>query len=83
MTPLAIYIHIPFCQRKCHYCDFNTYAGREGQYDAFVQALATDIRQVGTMLERPQVQTAFLGGGTPTVLAPRHLEAIFEALQDA
>ena len=82
MPPLAIYIHIPFCQRKCPYCDFNTYAGREGQYDAFVRALATDVRQTGAMLGRPTVRTVFLGGGTPTVLAPRHLHGIFEALHD-
>ncbi len=78
--PLAIYIHIPFCQRKCPYCDFNTYAGREGQFDPFVQALANDILQTGEALERPPVRTVFLGGGTPTVLAPQHLRTIFEAL---
>ena len=80
MQPLAIYIHIPFCQRKCPYCDFNTYAGREGQYDAFVQALVEDVWRTGDALGNPAVRTIFLGGGTPTVLAPRHLHIIFEAL---
>jgi len=79
-SPLAIYIHIPFCQRKCPYCDFNTYAGREEQYDSFVQALVEDIWRTGDALDHPAVRTAFLGGGTPTVLAPRHLSMIFEAL---
>ena len=82
MLPLAIYIHIPFCQRKCPYCDFNTYAGRESQYDALVQALARDLRETGRGLDRPLVQTVFLGGGTPTVLEPRHLETIFRALEE-
>ncbi len=80
MPPLAIYIHIPFCQRKCPYCDFNTYAGREGQHDAFVQALARDLQRTGRRLARPSVRTVFLGGGTPTVLEPHHLERIFAAL---
>jgi len=80
MPSLALYIHIPFCQRKCPYCDFNTYAGREGRYDAFVQALVTDIRRTGAALGRPQARTIFLGGGTPTVLEPRHLHSIFKAL---
>ncbi len=80
MPPLAIYIHIPFCQRKCPYCDFNTYAGREGQYDAFVQALVEDIWRTGDALGNPAVRTIFLGGGTPTVLEPGHLHMIFEAL---
>ena len=82
MLPLAIYIHIPFCQRKCPYCDFNTYAGRESQYDALVQALARDLRETGRGLDRPLVRTVFLGGGTPTVLEPRHLETIFRALEE-
>lgn len=81
--PLAIYIHIPFCQHKCPYCDFNTYAGREAQYDALVQALTDDIRQTGEALGEPPVRTIFVGGGTPTVLAPEHLQAIFAALHRA
>ncbi len=80
MLPLALYIHIPFCLRKCPYCDFNTYAGRAGQYDDFVQALATDIQRTGAALGAPSLRTIFLGGGTPTVLQPQHLHKIFEAL---
>ena len=80
ISPLAIYIHIPFCLRKCPYCDFNTYAGREGLYDAFVQALVEDIWRTGDALGNLPVRTIFLGGGTPTVLDPGHLHMIFEAL---
>ena len=83
LNSLAIYIHIPFCQRKCPYCDFNTFAGREGQYDHFVRTLAADIERVGDMLGNPSVKTLFLGGGTPTVLEPRHLERLFQAIHDA
>ncbi len=78
--PLALYIHIPFCQRKCPYCDFNTYAGREAQYEPFVRALAQNLRRAGQALNRPPVRTLFLGGGTPTVLEPGHLALIFEAV---
>jgi oxygen-independent coproporphyrinogen-3 oxidase len=80
MPRLALYLHIPFCQRKCPYCDFNTYAGRSGQYHDFSQALAQDIRQTGDKLGHPRVRTLFLGGGTPTVLTPPQLHTIFEAL---
>ncbi len=83
LNSLAIYIHIPFCQRKCPYCDFNTFAGREGQYDHFVRTLAADIERVGDMLGNPSVRTLFLGGGTPTVLEPRHLERLFQVIHDA
>lgn len=82
MPPASLYLHIPFCQRKCPYCDFNTYAGREGRYEAYARALAADLRREGLALGRPEVPTVFLGGGTPTVLEPEHLETIFAALHD-
>ncbi len=81
--PVALYVHIPFCARKCPYCDFNTYAGMDALYDAFVQALVREIRLAGEILGRPALRTLFLGGGTPTVLAARHLEAILTAVHDA
>ncbi len=83
MKPLALYLHIPFCQRKCPYCDFNTYAGQEQRYDAYVQALSTDIRRAGQQRPRTGVSSIFLGGGTPTVLAPEHLQTLFTALRES
>ncbi len=80
MPPLSLYLHIPFCQRKCPYCDFNTYAGREGRYQAYAQALAADLEREGLKRGRPQVATVFLGGGTPTVLESEHLETIFSGM---
>ncbi len=80
MSPTSLYLHIPFCQRKCPYCDFNTYAGREGRYQAYALALAADLKRGGLSRGRPEVATVFLGGGTPTVLEPGHLEAIFSAV---
>ena len=79
----GLYLHIPFCERKCPYCDFNTYAGLEEMYERYVSALVKEIRRVGDVLGRPVVRTIFLGGGTPTVLSPQGLEALFRALNDA
>ena len=78
----SLYLHIPFCQRKCPYCDFNTYAGQEGRYDAFASALATDIVRDGLTRGRPHVPTIFVGGGTPTVLAADQLQRIFSAMDE-
>ena len=78
-TSCSLYLHIPFCQRKCPYCDFNTYAGQETRYDAFATALTNDIARDGLSRGRPVVPTLFLGGGTPTVLAQKQLERIFVA----
>jgi len=81
ITPSSLYLHIPFCQRKCPYCDFNTYAGQERRYNAFASALSDDIAKDGLTRGRPPVPTLFLGGGTPTVLAPEQLERIFDSIE--
>jgi len=77
---LALYLHIPFCQRKCPYCDFNSYAGQERHYTDFVQALAVDLARAGQTRPQVTVPSVFLGGGTPTVLSPAHLQTLFAAL---
>jgi oxygen-independent coproporphyrinogen-3 oxidase len=67
-TPLALYLHIPFCAARCHYCDFNTYAGLEALFEPYTAALVEEIRRAGAARGRPPVRTIFIGGGTPTVL---------------
>ena len=79
----GLYVHIPFCARKCPYCDFNTYAGLEDLHARYVDALVTEIRRVGEALGRPRVRTVFIGGGTPTVLPPDDLARILEAVRQA
>ena len=74
LSALSLYLHIPFCQRKCPYCDFNTYAGRERRYADFAAALADDISGQGLALRPARRADAFLGGGTPTVLEAAQLE---------
>lgn len=88
--PLALYVHIPFCAARCHYCDFNTYAGLDSHFERYAAALATEIMRVGAERGRPPVSSVFLGGGTPTVL-PRVLlarvmaacRAAFAVMEDA
>jgi oxygen-independent coproporphyrinogen III oxidase len=76
---LSLYIHIPFCQRKCPYCDFNTYAGLNRLFEPYTAALVQEIRQAGAAHGRPPVGTVFLGGGTPTVLPVELLAQIMDA----
>ena len=75
--PLGLYIHIPFCERKCPYCDFNTYAGLDSLFDDTVDALCIEMERWQERLSGRQVTTIFLGGGTPTVLDARLLDRIF------
>lgn len=83
MPALSLYVHIPFCERKCPYCDFNTYAGLQRLYTPLTQALVLEIEAAGRARQRPEVQTIFLGGGTPTVLAPELLGLILDACHRA
>jgi oxygen-independent coproporphyrinogen-3 oxidase len=62
---LALYLHVPFCRRRCNYCDFNTYAGLEALFAPYVAALVQEIRQTG---QGERAATLFFGGGTPSVL---------------
>ncbi len=78
----GLYIHIPFCERKCPYCDFNTYAGMTALYERFTRALVREIRREGER-RRARVRTIFLGGGTPTVLEPDQLARILEAVRES
>ena len=74
---MGLYIHIPFCERKCPYCDFNTYAGLNSLFDDTVDALCMEMERWAERLSHRQVTTIFLGGGTPTVLDVRLLDRIF------
>ena len=78
----SLYVHIPFCERKCLYCDFYSVANTELIED-FLAALPREIslRQAGT--EDVTFETLFFGGGTPSLLAPRQLESILSRLHAA
>jgi oxygen-independent coproporphyrinogen-3 oxidase len=79
---LHLYVHLPFCAHRCGYCDFVTVAGRSGQHGSYVDALLTELELEGACLAN-EVETIFLGGGTPTLTEPRELERLLAALPDA
>ena len=68
----ALYFHIPFCRRKCLYCDFCSYAGCDGDtMEAYVTCLCREAERRAPMLVGRAVDTVYFGGGTPTLLPPR------------
>lgn len=79
---IGLYIHIPFCKRKCNYCDFPSYAGKEGEYTVYVEALEQEIFARREALQGCEVKTIFFGGGTPTVLSATLLQQLMTALFD-
>ena len=90
MKPLGLYVHIPFCARKCAYCDFASWAGREADRERYVEALCREIEARGSACGHPAADTVFFGGGTPSLLPPelyrkiaRTLRGNFEIAPDA
>jgi oxygen-independent coproporphyrinogen-3 oxidase len=81
--PLALYVHVPFCAVRCHYCDFNTYARLDALFEPYVHALIEEISLAGARGGRPPVRTIFIGGGTPTVLPHQLLEHVLQACRDS
>ena len=78
---IAIYIHIPFCVKKCAYCDFASYPGRMGQMGAYVDAVCREIRAQAAFFGKRRVRSIFFGGGTPTLLTGAQLQKIMDALR--
>jgi len=79
-SPLSIYIHIPFCNHRCAYCDFNTYAGVTDLIPAYIDALNCEIGQLSDGVEKRSPKTLFFGGGTPSLVSAASYEKIFSQL---
>jgi oxygen-independent coproporphyrinogen-3 oxidase len=77
-----LYVHLPFCASRCGYCDFVTLVGRNGQHAAYVGALLAELELERQMLA-PELETVFLGGGTPTFTEASQLERLLGALPPA
>lgn len=77
---LELYLHIPFCVRKCNYCDFFSASGTEEEQAAYVSAMIQEIQSYQELSGEYEVQTIFLGGGTPSLLTPEQIEQIFNAI---
>ena len=80
MKQIGLYIHIPFCRQKCLYCDFPSWAGKEGQMQKYVDALTKEIRNRGQEYPDAEVVSVFFGGGTPTTLEISMLEQLMQAV---
>ena len=82
MKPLELYIHIPFCIRKCYYCDFLSAPAAGQERQSYVESLCEEIRSYGSLAEAYRIVTIFVGGGTPSILEPEQMEAVFSAVRD-
>ncbi len=90
--PFGLYVHVPFCAVRCGYCDFNTYTAEElgpatvpgASRATYADAAVAEVRRIrGVLGDRDvQVDTVFLGGGTPTLLPPEDLASVLAAVRD-
>ncbi|KAF1051619.1 MAG: Oxygen-independent coproporphyrinogen-III oxidase-like protein YqeR [Stenotrophomonas maltophilia] len=82
LPPLALYVHIPWCVRKCPYCDFNSHAaGPELPEDEYVQALLADLAGDAPHVHGRRLRSIFFGGGTPSLFSDRALGQILEGVE--
>ncbi len=94
LQTLSLYVHIPFCHARCHYCDFNSYAGQLRWREPYVRALLGEIAWAGDLASRSGAagrpigqpwpcRTIFFGGGTPSLLTAEQVLQIVEAARQA
>ncbi len=82
LPPLAAYVHIPWCVRKCPYCDFNSHAaGASLPEDAYVTALLADLECDLDQVQSRKLTSIFFGGGTPSLFSPGALDRILDGLE--
>lgn len=77
----AIYIHIPFCTQICHYCDFNKVFLKGQPVEEYLNALKVEMERIFKNIPPTQVETVFIGGGTPTALNDKQLKYLMETVQ--
>lgn len=80
--PLSLYIHIPWCVRKCPYCDFNSHESKQEIPEAeYVQALIGDLEQATPLIWGRKIHSIFFGGGTPSLFSARAIDQILSSVR--
>ena len=74
--PRGLYIHIPFCIKKCKYCDFVSYVDKADFFDSYIDNLLIEAEEYA----KEQIDTIFIGGGTPSILSCEQLKRLFDGL---
>ena len=80
--PIGLYIHIPFCETKCSYCDFNTFAGIETLFPQYIDSICKEIKLWGSLIPDANINTIFFGGGTPSYIPKNLLGQILNTIKE-
>lgn len=82
LPPLSLYIHVPWCIRKCPYCDFNSHTSPQSlPEDEYIAALLVDLAQDLAWVQGRAIHSVFIGGGTPSLLSPQAYQTLFSQLK--
>jgi oxygen-independent coproporphyrinogen-3 oxidase len=83
-VPLALYVHLPWCVRKCPYCDFNSHAVPSAgvPQQPYVTALLDDLASTATLCEGREIVSVFFGGGTPSLFSPQSIAQVLQGARD-
>ena len=81
---LGIYIHIPFCKKKCYYCDFISYQGKTDLIEKYIESICLEIDnwKNSTNIKQYNVTSIYIGGGTPSYIEPKHISKILKHLNE-
>ncbi len=79
--PLGLYLHIPFCQKKCNYCDFYSIPGQESKWKPYYKALLTHLQETASFTPDHYLDTIYFGGGTPSYFHSEYLASLLHTIQ--
>ncbi|MDG1989696.1 MAG: radical SAM family heme chaperone HemW [Dehalococcoidia bacterium] len=82
LSPISLYIHIPFCKKKCNFCDFNAYEGIDDMIDEYESALIKELEFWIPSLENKKIVSIFIGGGTPSRIEAKKLSNIINIIKN-
>jgi oxygen-independent coproporphyrinogen-3 oxidase len=80
LPPLGLYIHLPWCERKCPYCDFNSHESRSIPEERYVRTLLQDLRDDLPLLQGRTIDTLFIGGGTPSLFSANAIRQLLQGI---
>lgn len=76
---IGVYVHIPFCKRRCYYCDFVSFSDKESLMERYIRALTCEIEN--SNLNKYDIKTVYIGGGTPSILESKYIGKILEIIR--
>lgn len=87
LPPLALYLHLPWCESKCPYCDFNSHtvpapSQLEQRQALYLEAMCSDLRQQSAWVQDRPIETVFIGGGTPSLFSPAQIDQLLTTVRD-